>query len=63
MQFEKVYRFKSTGNLYGVACDEVWYWSTYHHDWCCCDANEGNLIRAGARLIAKNVVIKCTNPN
>lgn len=63
MSFEKVYKFRSSNNMYGVAAGRVWYWSNYYQEWFLSDVTPESVPVNGATLVAKNVVIKCTNPS
>lgn len=63
MSFERVYKFRSSKNMYGVAAGRVWFWSNYHQEWVQSDVIPESVPASGATLVAKNVVIKCTNPS
>lgn len=63
MKFAKVYKFRSSKNIYGFAAGRVWYWSSYYQEWVLSDVIPESVPANGATLVAKNVVIKCTNPN
>ncbi len=62
IELERVYKLKN-GSIYGVSDGYCWYWSTYHQKWMCSDVSPQGLQRASVKLVAKNVVIKCTNPS